>query len=70
MSKEDTMKIATDKDGDDHDEVIEDPWCNANKPVIVNFEQISAAAYRIKDGIVKTPCDVSEGSEMSHHNCC
>ena len=37
----------------------EDPWCDPANPRIVDFEQISAAAYKIRDGIVRTPCDVS-----------
>ena len=36
----------------------EDPFCDPNNPSVVPFEQISAAAYRIRDGIVRTPCDV------------
>ena len=46
--------------GDDHDGVIPtDPWCDDENPKVVKFESISAAAYKIRDGIVKTPCDVS-----------
>ena len=37
----------------------EDPWCDPANPRVVDFEQISAAAYKIRDGIVRTPCDVS-----------
>ncbi len=40
-------------------ELEHDPWCDENNPRTVEFEQISAAAYRIRDGIVRTPCDVS-----------
>ena len=40
-------------------EIPADPWCDENEPKIVNFESISAAAYRIAGGIVRTPCDVS-----------
>ena len=35
-----------------------DPWCDERNPRTVQFEQISAADYRIRGGIVKTPCDV------------
>lgn len=38
-------------DSDRHDE--------AEAPVIVSFEDVSAAAYRIRKGIKKTPCEVS-----------
>ena len=37
----------------------EDPWCDPANPRVVDFEQISAAAYKIRDGIIRTPCDVS-----------
>lgn len=39
--------------------VIKDPWCDLDNPRVVKFEEISAAAYRIRDGVVRTPCDVS-----------
>ena len=39
-------------------EDIKDPWCDEGNPRVVPFEQISAAAYKIRDGIVRTPCDV------------
>ena len=42
----------------------EDPWCDPANPRIVDFEQISAAAYKIRDGIVRTPCDVSINPPM------
>ena len=41
-------------------EPVFDPWCDEKNPRVVNFEQISAAAYRVRDGIVRTPCDVSK----------
>ena len=37
----------------------EDPWCDPANPRVLDFEQVSAAAYKIRDGIVRTPCDVS-----------
>ena len=39
-----------------------DPWCDDENPRVISFESISAAAYRIKDGVVRTPCDVSSAS--------
>ncbi|XP_059090398.1 L-threonine ammonia-lyase-like isoform X1 [Tigriopus californicus] len=42
-----------------------DPWCNPEEPRVVQFEQISAAAYRVREGIVRTPCDRSHLSEES-----
>eukprot|EP00095_Tigriopus_kingsejongensis_P001631 maker-scaffold121_size336169-snap-gene-0.12 protein:Tk01631 transcript:maker-scaffold121_size336169-snap-gene-0.12-mRNA-1 annotation:"inorganic pyrophosphatase" len=41
------------------EEEIKDPWCDPENPRVVQFEQISAAAYRVRDGIVRTPCDVT-----------
>ena len=37
----------------------QDPWCDPDHPILLKFEDISAAAYRIKDGIINTPCDRS-----------
>ena len=37
----------------------QDPWCDPDHPILLKFEDISAAAYRIKDGIIITPCDRS-----------
>ncbi|XP_071748628.1 L-threonine ammonia-lyase isoform X2 [Lepeophtheirus salmonis] len=37
-----------------------DYWCDLNNPRVLNFEQISAAAYRIRNGILRTPCDRSQ----------
>ena len=42
-----------------NNEIPLDPWCDDDHPKIVPFEKISAAAYRITGGVVKTPCDVS-----------
>lgn len=42
-----------------------DPWCDENHPRMVNFDSISAAAFRIKSGIVRTPCDVSVASRVA-----
>ena len=50
-----TMTISSDYDEDD----LKDPWCDPENPVTLKFEDISAAAYRIKDGIIMTPCDAS-----------
>lgn len=41
-------------------EEIKDPWCDPENPRIVSFENVSAAAFRIRDGIVRSPCDVSK----------
>jgi threonine dehydratase len=40
-------------------EDLKDPLCNKDNPITIQFEDISAAAYRIKSGIVRTSCDPS-----------
>lgn len=35
-----------------------DPMCDKEHPQKISFEDVSAAAYRIQSGIVKTPCVV------------
>ena len=38
-----------------------DEWCDPKKPHVLRFEEIAAAAYRIKYGVEKTPCTVRIG---------
>lgn len=38
--------------------LVEDPSCNPERPLKVTFEEITSAAYKIKSGIVNTPCSV------------
>lgn len=42
-----------------------DPWCNPDQPKTITFQDISAAAYRIKGGIMKTPCLLSHMSSLT-----
>lgn len=35
-----------------------DPMCDKERPQKITFEDVSAAAFRIQSGIVKTPCVV------------
>jgi len=44
---------------DYNEDDLKDLWCDPENPRVCRFEEISAAAYRIKDGIVKTSCDLS-----------
>ncbi|XP_045159723.2 L-threonine ammonia-lyase-like [Mercenaria mercenaria] len=46
------------------DEVLVDRFCDPKKPQIVTFQDVSAAAYKIKGGIQKTPCLKSQMSSM------
>ncbi|KAL3869379.1 hypothetical protein ACJMK2_042064 [Sinanodonta woodiana] len=44
--------------------VILDEFCNPDNPKIISFQDVSAAAYKIKDGIQKTPCTKSQMSQL------
>jgi hypothetical protein len=39
-------------------EDLKDPYCDPENPVKIDFEHVSAAAYRLKGGIEFTPCTV------------
>merc|ERR1712227_478939 len=41
------------------DEELKDVWCDPDDPIVIKFEDVSAAAFRIKHGIIMTPCDAS-----------
>jgi len=43
----------------DDEEALKDPWCDPENPRRIRFEDVSAAAYRIKGGITHTSCDPS-----------
>nr|XP_023014807.1 uncharacterized protein LOC111504479 isoform X2 [Leptinotarsa decemlineata] len=47
------------------EDMVEDPSCNPHKPVKVTFEEITSAAYRIRSGIVYTPCIKSHVSTFT-----
>jgi hypothetical protein len=38
---------------------ITDPMCSSASPVQLHFEEITSAAFKIKSGILVTPCMVS-----------
>lgn len=48
-----------------NDEDLFDEWCDPKKPLILRFEEIAAAAYRIKYGVDKTPCTSSHMSKIT-----
>ncbi|XP_031825326.1 L-threonine ammonia-lyase isoform X2 [Nomia melanderi] len=59
-------------DGDDahapdlhNDEELVDPFCVEENPHRITFEDITSAAFKIKCGIVNTPCVRSRLSEMT-----
>ena len=41
------------------EEELKDIWCDPDDPIVIKFEDVSAAAFRIKHGIIMTPCDAS-----------
>lgn len=41
-----------------------DPQCDPDNPVVVKFQEVSAAAFKIKGGIQNTQCTVSHGQTM------
>jgi len=55
---EDMLNTATPED--QYDEM-----CDPNNPRVSTFADISAAAYRIRSGVLRTPCTVSYSSGMA-----
>lgn len=63
-SKENNPTIAINAHGADASDLF-DPWCDPKNPRIVQFQDISAAAFKIKSGIMMTPCTRSHLSSMT-----
>lgn len=61
VSREDS--VLGDDDLDLSEEVL-DPYCDENNPHVVHFNDVSAAAYKIKGGIEKSPCSLSQMSKQ------
>ena len=47
------------KSSEAEEEEIKDFWCDPENPRSLKFEEVSAAAYMIRDGVIMTPCDAS-----------
>ena len=45
------------------DSVMHDPWCDPANPRSLHFQDVCEAAYKIKSGIMVTPCTRSHISE-------
>ena len=45
------------------DAVMHDPWCDPAQPRTLHFQDVCEAAYKIKSGIMVTPCTRSYISE-------
>lgn len=41
-----------------------DPLCNPASPKIIHFEDVTSAAFKIKNGVRNTPCGRSQLSEL------
>nr|CAI5868020.1 unnamed protein product [Callosobruchus analis] len=47
------------------DPKLEDPSCDPERPVRVTFEEITSAAYKIRSGVMNTPCIRSHLSSLT-----
>ena len=61
MTESDEMGDRTqrDKRSETEEEEIKDFWCDPENPRTLKFEDVCAAAYMVRDGVVMTPCDRS-----------
>ncbi|XP_063962689.1 uncharacterized protein LOC135155974 [Lytechinus pictus] len=46
------------------EEYQHDPHCDPDNPIQVKFQDVSAAAYKIKSGVFRSPCSKSNLSTM------
>ncbi|XP_053694521.1 L-threonine ammonia-lyase [Sabethes cyaneus] len=53
-----------DSNGTSEPAEFEDPFCNADNPQIITFQDVTSAAFKIKKGIEHTPCSKSHLSEI------
>jgi threonine dehydratase len=49
---------------EDAEEDLKDEFCDPDNPIVVKFQDVSAAAYKIKSGIQRTPCQKSQISSI------
>lgn len=49
----------SDKKADEDISEIEDPFCNAKNPLKITFQDVTSAAFMIKNGVELTPCPVN-----------
>lgn len=47
------------------EEDLKDPYCDPDKPIKVSFQDVSAAAFKIRGGVEKTPCPRSHMSGLT-----
>jgi len=44
---------------------LKDPWCDPEHPRVISFHDVSAASFKIKSGILHTPCTRSHMSDIT-----
>ncbi|XP_074641812.1 L-threonine ammonia-lyase-like [Tubulanus polymorphus] len=66
MPADDVNGVASRLESVDLDEdVIKDEFCDPENPVAIKFQDISAAAFKIKNGIARTDCSKSHMSDFT-----
>ncbi|XP_069944264.1 uncharacterized protein [Cherax quadricarinatus] len=48
------------------DDALFDPWCDPKNPKPITFQDVSAAAFKIKSGVMNTPCTKSHMSSFTN----
>ncbi|XP_076057757.1 uncharacterized protein LOC143035096 [Oratosquilla oratoria] len=51
---------------EEKDDVPDDIWCDPKRPRKIGFQDVSAAAFKIKSGIMNTPCTKSHVSTITN----
>lgn len=51
-------------------ETVQDPFCDANNPIVITFQDVCQAAFKIKGGIETTPCVVRRILKINHNRSC
>ncbi|KAJ8947278.1 hypothetical protein NQ318_014175 [Aromia moschata] len=58
--------VSDESDTNEEDtKMVDDPLCNPNRPVKITFEEITSAAYKIRSGVLNTPCIRSHLSALT-----
>ena len=70
MNGHNEVDIEQEESLDIPDDMLKDEFCDPENPVVINFREISAAAYKIQGGIQQTPCTVRFPSTRAIYLCC
>jgi len=60
-----TISISNSGGGVDDSDDLMDPFCDPEHPIKVNFQEVSAASFKIRGGIERTPCPRSHMSKLT-----